>query len=58
MNGNKISGTIFHGFVSYQSQFLACLGSDSSVTLSTPMNRKWMPDADHTVWTPLEFVAE
>lgn len=28
------------------------------VTLDTPMNRKWMPDADHTTWTPLDFVAD
>ncbi|CAH1783586.1 unnamed protein product [Owenia fusiformis] len=28
------------------------------VTLDTPMNRKWMPDADQTTWTPLETVAE
>jgi len=28
------------------------------VTLDTPMNRKWMSDADMTTWTPLEFVAE
>ncbi|XP_025410326.1 dihydropteridine reductase [Sipha flava] len=28
------------------------------VTLDTPMNRKWMPKADTTTWTPLEFVAE
>jgi len=28
------------------------------VTLDTPMNRKWMPKADFTTWTPLEFVAE
>jgi len=27
------------------------------VTLDTPMNRKWMPDADQTAWTSLEFVA-
>ncbi|XP_018325220.1 dihydropteridine reductase-like [Agrilus planipennis] len=27
-------------------------------TLDTPMNRKWMPDADFSCWTPLEFVAE
>lgn len=27
------------------------------VTLDTPMNRKFMPEADHTTWTPLEFVA-
>jgi len=29
-----------------------------SVTLDTPMNRKFMPDADQTTWTPMEFVAE
>ncbi|XP_051916529.1 quinoid dihydropteridine reductase a [Hippocampus zosterae] len=28
------------------------------VTLDTPMNRKFMPDADFGTWTPLEFVAE
>ncbi|KAF5303894.1 hypothetical protein FQR65_LT08088 [Abscondita terminalis] len=28
------------------------------VTLDTPMNRKWMPKADFSSWTPLEFVAE
>jgi len=28
------------------------------VTLDTPMNRKWMPDADTSTWTPLTFVAE
>lgn len=28
------------------------------ITLDTPMNRKWMPKADFTTWTPLEFVAE
>ncbi|VVC32108.1 Short-chain dehydrogenase/reductase SDR,NAD(P)-binding domain [Cinara cedri] len=28
------------------------------VTLDTPMNRKWMPKADTTTWTPLEFIAE
>lgn len=27
------------------------------VTLDTPMNRKFMPDADQTTWTPLEFIA-
>ncbi|XP_049864413.1 dihydropteridine reductase [Schistocerca gregaria] len=27
------------------------------VTLDTPMNRKWMPKADFSTWTPLEFVA-
>lgn len=28
------------------------------VTLDTPMNRKWMPNADFSTWTPLSFVAE
>lgn len=28
------------------------------ITLDTPMNRKWMPNADFSSWTPLEFVAE
>lgn len=27
------------------------------ITLDTPMNRKFMPNADHSSWTPLEFVA-
>jgi dihydropteridine reductase len=27
-------------------------------TLDTPMNRKWMPKADFSSWTPLETVAE
>lgn len=27
------------------------------VTLDTPMNRKWMPDADFGTWTPLTEVA-
>ncbi|CAF0981439.1 unnamed protein product [Brachionus calyciflorus] len=28
------------------------------ITLDTPMNRKWMPKADFSSWTPLEFVSE
>ena len=28
------------------------------ITLDTPMNRKWMPKADTSTWTPLEFVAQ
>ncbi|XP_012283376.1 dihydropteridine reductase isoform X2 [Orussus abietinus] len=28
------------------------------VTLDTPMNRKWMADADTSTWTPLEFVSD
>uniref|UniRef100_A0A6G1S8A3 Dihydropteridine reductase n=1 Tax=Aceria tosichella TaxID=561515 RepID=A0A6G1S8A3_9ACAR len=26
------------------------------ITLDTPMNRKWMPNANHSEWTPLEYV--
>uniref|UniRef100_I3IYE7 Dihydropteridine reductase n=1 Tax=Oreochromis niloticus TaxID=8128 RepID=I3IYE7_ORENI len=28
------------------------------VTLDTPMNRKFMPKADFSTWTPLEYIAE
>ena len=28
------------------------------ITLDTPMNRKWMPNADHSTWTSLEFIAQ
>lgn len=28
------------------------------ITLDTPMNRKWMPKADFSTWTPLTYVAE
>ena len=28
------------------------------VTLDTPMNRKWMANADFSTWTPLPFIAE
>ena len=28
------------------------------ITLDTPMNRKNMPEADFSSWTPLQFVAE
>ena len=28
------------------------------ITLDTPMNRKFMPDADTTTWTPLSFIAQ
>lgn len=28
------------------------------ITLDTPMNRKWMPKADFSTWTPLEYLAE
>ena len=28
------------------------------ITLDTPMNRKWMPKADTSTWTSLDFVAD
>ena len=28
------------------------------ITLDTPMNRKFMPDADTSTWTPLSFIAQ
>lgn len=28
------------------------------ITLDTPMNRQWMPKADKSKWTPLEFLSE
>ncbi|XP_050524747.1 dihydropteridine reductase [Daktulosphaira vitifoliae] len=28
------------------------------ITLDTPMNRKWMPEADTSAWTPLDYVAK
>lgn len=36
----------------------AFVGAILPVTLDTPMNRKWMADADFSTWTPLEFIAE
>ena len=28
------------------------------VIIDTPMNRKFMPDADHSKWTPLQFISD
>ncbi|XP_022915206.1 dihydropteridine reductase [Onthophagus taurus] len=28
------------------------------ITLDTPMNRKWMPKADFTTWTSLDYISE
>lgn len=28
------------------------------IMLDTPMNRKWMPKADTSTWTPLEYIAD
>ncbi|XP_077992594.1 dihydropteridine reductase-like [Glandiceps talaboti] len=36
----------------------SCAVAILPVTLDTPMNRKWMKDADFGTWTSLDFVAE
>ncbi|CAH8487689.1 unnamed protein product [Schistosoma turkestanicum] len=36
----------------------SCVLAISPATLDTPMNRKWMPKADHSSWTATEKVAE
>ncbi|XP_034244289.1 dihydropteridine reductase isoform X1 [Thrips palmi] len=36
----------------------AFVASILPITLDTPMNRKWMPDADTTTWTSLEYIAD
>uniref|UniRef100_A0A094ZQZ6 Dihydropteridine reductase n=1 Tax=Schistosoma haematobium TaxID=6185 RepID=A0A094ZQZ6_SCHHA len=36
----------------------SCVLAISPATLDTPMNRKWMPNANHSSWTPTEKVAE
>ncbi|XP_070540027.1 dihydropteridine reductase-like [Ptychodera flava] len=36
----------------------SCVAAILPVTLDTPMNRKWMKNADFSTWTPLEFVAD
>merc|ERR1712045_426705 len=34
------------------------VGAILPITIDTPMNRKFMPDADHSTWTPREYIAE
>uniref|UniRef100_H2ZAX6 Dihydropteridine reductase n=1 Tax=Ciona savignyi TaxID=51511 RepID=H2ZAX6_CIOSA len=36
----------------------SCTVCIAPVTLDTPMNRKNMPSADFSTWTPLEYIAE
>jgi len=36
----------------------SCVAGILPVTMDTPMNRKFMPNADHSAWTSLEFVSE
>ena len=44
-----------HTFVLYNA-FILC--TPISVTLDTPMNRKFMSTADFSQWTPLDTVAQ
>ncbi|KAG5459329.1 MAG: hypothetical protein BJ554DRAFT_279 [Olpidium bornovanus] len=39
------------------SRFLLVKLWSFSVTIDTPMNRKAMPDADRSTWTPLDVIA-
>uniref|UniRef100_A0A3Q1BY02 Dihydropteridine reductase n=1 Tax=Amphiprion ocellaris TaxID=80972 RepID=A0A3Q1BY02_AMPOC len=43
-------------YITIHSRNQSCL--PAGVTLDTPMNRKFMPDADFGSWTPLEYIAE
>ncbi|CAJ0608150.1 unnamed protein product, partial [Cylicocyclus nassatus] len=36
----------------------SCVLALLPITLDTPMNRKWMPKADHSSWTPMPWIAE
>ncbi|CAD5116579.1 DgyrCDS5458 [Dimorphilus gyrociliatus] len=36
----------------------SCVAAILPITLDTPMNRKFMPKADTSTWTPLDFVAK
>lgn len=36
----------------------SCVLALLPVTLDTPMNRKWMPTANHSTWTPMPWIAE
>jgi len=65
MIGYGFSKAAVHQMVSSLADWKAAGLPESSVvlailpiTLDTPMNRKWMPKADFSTWTPLKFVAE
>ncbi|KAI2656991.1 Dihydropteridine reductase [Labeo rohita] len=47
---------LFHSLIFHRDNNI--MTSSSRVTLDTPMNRKFMPDADFGSWTPLEYIAE
>ncbi|RCN29582.1 oxidoreductase, short chain dehydrogenase/reductase family protein [Ancylostoma caninum] len=36
----------------------SCVVAILPITLDTPMNRKWMPKADKSTWTPMPWIAE
>ncbi|KAJ8918678.1 hypothetical protein NQ315_014998 [Exocentrus adspersus] len=64
MIGYGLAKAAVHQLTKSLAQNGSGLPNDSSVvailpiTLDTPMNRKWMPKADFSTWTPLEFIAE
>lgn len=64
MIGYGMAKAAVHHLVSSLAEAKGGLPKDSSVlailpvTLDTPMNRKFMADADHSTWTPLNFVAD
>lgn len=64
MIGYGLAKAAVHQLTKSLAQHGSGLPTDASViailpiTLDTPMNRKWMPQADFSTWTPLEFVAE
>jgi len=64
MAGYGMAKAAVHQLVASLAQPKSGLPTDSLAvailpnTLDTPMNRKWMPKADTSSWTPLDFVAE
>lgn len=64
MIGYGMAKSAVHHLVSSLAQEKSGLPANSSVlailpiTLDTPMNRKFMPNANFNEWTPLTFVAD
>lgn len=44
--------------VRYVSNLVFYKANTEDIFQDTPMNRKWMPKADHSAWTSLEFVSD
>lgn len=64
MIGYGLAKAAVHHLVKSLSSIESGLSAESCVLallptiLDTPMNRKWMPDANHSEWTPLGFVTD